>query len=87
MSESDRKRAPRILVGLVVLAFVGAGVIALNYNPHGLEPGDPRRADLRGAGFVVPVAGKISLMPGTGSNPAYRRVDVDTDTGKVKGVF
>ncbi len=41
----------------------------------------------KGAGFVVPVAGAISLMPGTGSNPAYRRVDVDTDTGKVKGLF
>ncbi|MCF8040735.1 MAG: formate--tetrahydrofolate ligase [Desulfarculaceae bacterium] len=40
-----------------------------------------------GAGFVVPVAGNISLMPGSGSNPAYRRVDVDTETGKVKGVF
>ena len=40
-----------------------------------------------GAGFVVPVAGKISLMPGTGSNPAYRRVDVDVETGKVKGLF
>ncbi|RJX35602.1 MAG: formate--tetrahydrofolate ligase [Desulfarculus sp.] len=40
-----------------------------------------------GAGFVVPVAGNISLMPGTGSNPAYRRVDVDVETGKVKGVF
>ena len=40
-----------------------------------------------GAGFVVPVAGKISLMPGTSSNPAYRRVDVDVETGKVKGVF
>ncbi|HMK37672.1 MAG TPA: formate--tetrahydrofolate ligase [Desulfomonilaceae bacterium] len=41
----------------------------------------------RGAGFVVPVAGAISLMPGTGSNPAFRRVDVDVETGKVKGVF
>ncbi len=41
----------------------------------------------KGAGFVVPVAGGISLMPGTGSNPAYRRVDVDTETGKVEGVF
>ncbi len=41
----------------------------------------------KGAGFVVPVAGAISLMPGTGSNPAFRRVDVDTETGKVKGVF
>ncbi len=40
-----------------------------------------------GAGFVVPVAGKISLMPGTGSNPAFRRIDVDTETGKVKGLF
>jgi formate--tetrahydrofolate ligase len=40
-----------------------------------------------GAGFVVPVAGAISLMPGTGSNPAYRRVDVDVRTGKVKGLF
>ncbi len=40
-----------------------------------------------GAGFVVPVAGAISLMPGTGSNPAYRRVDVDVDSGKVKGLF
>ncbi len=41
----------------------------------------------KGAGFVVPVAGTISLMPGTGSNPAYRRVDVDVETGKVKGLF
>ena len=40
-----------------------------------------------GAGFVVPVAGTISLMPGTGSNPAYRRIDVDTKTGKIKGIF
>ncbi len=41
----------------------------------------------KGAGFVVPVAGAISLMPGTGSNPAYRRVDVDVETGKIEGVF
>jgi len=40
-----------------------------------------------GAGFIVPVAGAISLMPGTGSNPAFKRIDVDTETGKVKGVF
>ncbi len=41
----------------------------------------------KGAGFVVPVAGAITLMPGTSSDPAYRRVDVDVETGKVKGVF
>jgi len=40
-----------------------------------------------GAGFVVPVAGTISLMPGTASDPAFRRVDVDVETGKVKGLF
>ncbi len=41
----------------------------------------------KGAGFVVPVAGTISLMPGTSSDPAYRRVDVDVETGKVRGLF
>lgn len=41
----------------------------------------------KGAGFVVPIAGTIKLMPGTCSDPAYRRVDVDVETGKVKGLF
>jgi formate--tetrahydrofolate ligase len=41
----------------------------------------------QGAGFVVPVAGAIKLMPGTASDPAYRRIDVDVETGKVKGLF
>jgi formate--tetrahydrofolate ligase len=41
----------------------------------------------QGAGFVVPVAGAIKLMPGTASDPGYRRVDVDVETGKVKGLF
>ncbi|MBF0390861.1 MAG: formate--tetrahydrofolate ligase [Desulfamplus sp.] len=40
-----------------------------------------------GAGFIVPVAGAISLMPGTSSNPAFKRVDVDVNTGNVQGVF
>ena len=41
----------------------------------------------KGAGFLVPVAGSIKLMPGTCSDPAYRRIDVDVKTGKVKGLF
>jgi len=41
----------------------------------------------KGAGFVVPIAGDIKLMPGTSSDPAFRRVDVDVNTGKVKGLF
>jgi formyltetrahydrofolate synthetase len=41
----------------------------------------------KGAGFIVPVAGDIKLMPGTASNPAFRRIDVDVETGKVQGLF
>jgi formate--tetrahydrofolate ligase len=41
----------------------------------------------KGAGFIVPVAGAIKLMPGTGSDPAFRRIDVDVKTGKVQGMF
>jgi formate--tetrahydrofolate ligase len=41
----------------------------------------------KGAGFVVPVAGDISLMPGTAADPAYRRVDVDCENRRVVGVF
>ncbi len=41
----------------------------------------------KGAGFIVPLAGTIPMMPGTSSDPAYRRVDVDTETGKVQGLF
>jgi formate--tetrahydrofolate ligase len=40
-----------------------------------------------GAKFLCPCAGSISLMPGTSSNPAFRRIDVDTETGKVSGLF
>lgn len=40
-----------------------------------------------GAKFLCPCAGTISLMPGTSSDPAFRRVDVDTKTGKVTGLF
>lgn len=40
-----------------------------------------------GAKFLCPMAGTISLMPGTSSDPAFRRIDVDTKTGKVSGLF
>ncbi len=41
----------------------------------------------KGAGFIVPIAGQIKLMPGTASNPAFRHIDVDVETGKVSGLF
>ncbi|MDO9209317.1 MAG: formate--tetrahydrofolate ligase [Deltaproteobacteria bacterium] len=40
-----------------------------------------------GAKFLCPCSGTISLMPGTSSDPAFRRIDVDVKTGKVKGLF
>ncbi|MGB2928745.1 MAG: formate--tetrahydrofolate ligase [Desulfobacterales bacterium] len=40
-----------------------------------------------GAKFLCPCCGAISLMPGTSSNPAFRNVDVDVNTGKVTGLF
>ena len=40
-----------------------------------------------GAKFLCPLTGSITLMPGTGSDPAFRRIDVDTATGKVTGLF
>lgn len=41
----------------------------------------------QGAGLVVPVAGDIKLMPGTASNAAFRRIDIDVASGRVKGLF
>jgi formate--tetrahydrofolate ligase len=38
-----------------------------------------------GAKFLCPCAGTISLMPGTSSDPAFRKVDIDVKTGKVQG--
>ena len=41
----------------------------------------------KGAGFIVPVSGDVKLMPGTGSNPGFRKIDVDPQTGKITGLF
>lgn len=67
--------------------------LSLSDQPH--RKGRPRDWELtvrelrvyQGAGFIVPVAGDIKLMPGTASDPAYRRIDVDTETGQVTGLF
>ncbi len=67
--------------------------LSLSHDPE--RKGRPRGWTLpvrdllvyRGAGLVAPVAGDIKLMPGTGSNPAFRRIDVDVETGRVRGLF
>jgi len=40
-----------------------------------------------GAKYICPCTGTISLMPGTSSSPAFRKVDVNLKTGKPYGLF
>ena len=46
--------------------------------------------DLRasvGAGFIYPLLGKMSTMPGLPTRPVYYDVDLDLETGQVLGLF
>jgi len=67
--------------------------LSLSHNPNWKGVPKGWRLPVRdvlvygGARFLCPMAGDISLMPGMGSDPAYRRVDVNTDTGEVTGLF
>jgi methylenetetrahydrofolate dehydrogenase (NADP+)/methenyltetrahydrofolate cyclohydrolase/formyltetrahydrofolate synthetase/formate--tetrahydrofolate ligase len=40
-----------------------------------------------GAGFLYPLLGTMSTMPGLPTRPAYFEVDLDLETGKVIGLF
>jgi methylenetetrahydrofolate dehydrogenase (NADP+)/methenyltetrahydrofolate cyclohydrolase/formyltetrahydrofolate synthetase len=40
-----------------------------------------------GAGFLYPLLGKMSTMPGLPTRPAFFDVDLDWETGKVMGLF
>ena len=40
-----------------------------------------------GAGFVYPILGKMSTMPGLPTRPAFYDVDLDMETGRVVGLF
>jgi formyltetrahydrofolate synthetase len=67
--------------------------LSLSHDPN--LKGRPRHWTLpirdfrvyKGAGLIVPIAGDIKLMPGTASDPAFRHIDVDVETGKVRGLF
>lgn len=39
-----------------------------------------------GAKLIVPVVGQINLMPGTASDPNFRRIDIDLKSGKIIGI-
>jgi formyltetrahydrofolate synthetase len=40
-----------------------------------------------GAGFLYPLLGAMSTMPGLPTRPVYYDVDIDLETGKVVGLF
>lgn len=40
-----------------------------------------------GAGFIYPLVGTMRTMPGLNSVPAFTKVDIDFETGKVVGLF
>jgi len=40
-----------------------------------------------GAGFLYPLCGDMRTMPGLPSRPAFENVDLDLETGRVKGLF
>jgi methylenetetrahydrofolate dehydrogenase (NADP+) / methenyltetrahydrofolate cyclohydrolase / formyltetrahydrofolate synthetase len=40
-----------------------------------------------GAGFLYPLLGKMSTMPGLPTRPAFFDVDLDLETGRVVGLF
>jgi formyltetrahydrofolate synthetase len=40
-----------------------------------------------GAGFLYPLLGKMSTMPGLSTRPGYYDIDIDVETGRVIGLF
>jgi methylenetetrahydrofolate dehydrogenase (NADP+)/methenyltetrahydrofolate cyclohydrolase/formyltetrahydrofolate synthetase len=39
-----------------------------------------------GAGFIYPLLGKMSTMPGLATYPAYMGIDLDPETGEIRGL-
>ena len=40
-----------------------------------------------GAGFIYPLLGTMSTMPGLATRPAFMEIDIDLETGKIIGLF
>ncbi len=40
-----------------------------------------------GAGFIYPLLGAMSTMPGLATYPAFMEIDIDLETGKIVGMF
>ena len=40
-----------------------------------------------GAGYIYPICGDIMTVPGLPTRPGFYDVDLDTDTGRIIGLF
>jgi methylenetetrahydrofolate dehydrogenase (NADP+)/methenyltetrahydrofolate cyclohydrolase/formyltetrahydrofolate synthetase len=40
-----------------------------------------------GAGFIYPLLGQMSTMPGLATKAAFMDIDIDTETGRIIGLF
>lgn len=40
-----------------------------------------------GAGFIYPLVGSISTMPGLSTRPCFYDIDIDADTEEISGLF
>ncbi|MEM8885269.1 MAG: formate--tetrahydrofolate ligase [Planctomycetota bacterium] len=67
--------------------------LSLSHKPElkGVPKGfDLTVRDIRasaGAGFLYPLCGNMMTMPGLPSKPAFENVDIDLETGRVRGLF
>ena len=91
--EAEKRIADYIRLGFNKLPICMAKThLSLSHNPElkGVPKGFiiPVR-DIRasvGAGFLYPVLGKISTMPGLPTRPAFMDIDIDPATGKILGL-
>lgn len=59
---------------------------SLRGRPKGYEIKIRKVRESAGAGFIIPMAGDITTMPGLPSTPAAEEIDIDED-GKIEGLF
>ncbi len=90
--------AEKALAKLEALGFGGLPVCMakthLSFSHDPARKGCPRGYEFpvtdvkvsAGAGFVYVLAGEMKTMPGLGSAPGYRNIDIDTE-GRITGLF
>ncbi len=90
-AEKDLRRIKRIGLGDLPICMVKTQYSlsddrSLRGRPKGFEVKIREVRLSAGAGFIIPMAGDITTMPGLPSTPAAEEIDIDED-GKISGLF